>query len=118
MAEIDNITAQIAAGQSLSPQIDIGSKSLAGLQIPANWTTASLSFQVSVDGGTTWTELTTAAGAAFAIGSLANGTPRYVAIDPTTLRGAQSLKIRSGTAAAPVNQTNAVTLTLVTRLAF
>lgn len=118
MAEIDNITGQIAAGQSLSAQIDIGSKSLVGLQIPANWTTASLSFQVSADGGTTWNELTSSAGGAFAIGSLANGTARYVAIDPTTLRGAQSIKLRSGTVGAPVNQTNTVTLTIVTRLVF
>lgn len=115
--EIDNISAQIAAGQSLSAEIDIGSKSLVGLQVPSNWTTAGLSFQVSVDGGTTWNELTTAAGTPFAIGSLTGGTARYAAIDPATLRGAQALKIRSGTKAVPVNQANLVTLQFVTRLA-
>jgi hypothetical protein len=65
MSEVDNITAQIVAGQSLSAEIDIGSKSLVGLQIPSNWTTAALSFQVSVDGGTTWNELITAGGTPF-----------------------------------------------------
>ncbi len=119
MAEIDVITTAIAAGQSLSAEVDIGAKSLVGLLIPANWTTAGLSLQVSVDGGTTWGELTTVAGTPYAIGSLTGGTlAYYVAIDPTTLVGAQALKIRSGTQASPVNQANLVTLQLITRLAF
>jgi hypothetical protein len=87
--------------------------------VPANWTTAGISLQASVDGGTTWAELTTVAGTPYAIGSLTGGTlSYYIAIDPTTLRGVMALKIRSGTQALPVNQTNAVTLTLVTRLAW
>lgn len=119
MAEVNVITAQIAAGASLSAEVDIGSKSLVGLLIPTNWTTAGLSFQVSPDGGATWGELTTVAGTPYAIASLTGGTlAYYVAIDPTTLVGAQALKVRSGTQATPVNQTNLVTLQLVTRLAF
>lgn len=119
MAEVDVVTAAIASGQSLSGEVDIGNKSLVGLLIPTSWTTAGLSFQVSPDGGATWGELTTVAGTPYAIGSLTGGTlAYYVAIDPTTLRGALALKIRSGTQAAPVNQTNSVTLQLVTRLAF
>ncbi len=115
--EIDNISASIAAGQSLSAQVDIGTKSLAGILIPSNWTTAGISLQVSPDGGATWGELTTVAGTPYAIGSLTGGTlAYYVAVDPTTLRGAMSFKIRSGTQAAPVNQTNQVALTLITRL--
>lgn len=117
MAEIDNFTAAIAAGQSLSAAIAIGNKSLVGLVLPANWSAATggISVQVSVD-DTTFGELTTVAGTPYAIGFTAAG-GAYLAIDPNTLRGVRSLKIRSGTAAAPVNQTNAVTLTLVTRLA-
>jgi hypothetical protein len=118
MAEIDSITAQIAAGQSLSAEADIGNKVLVGLVLPATWSTASLSFQASVDGGVTWNEIMTVAGAAFAIGSVTGGTARDIAIDPTTLRGVQALKIRSGTVGAPVNQANTVTLTLITRLVF
>lgn len=119
MAEVDVLTASITATQSLSGEVDIGSKSLVGLLIPTNWTTAGLSFQVSPDGGVTWAELTTVAGTPYAIGSLTGGTlAYYVAIDPTTLRGALALKIRSGTQAAPVTQTNTVTLQLSTRLAF
>lgn len=121
MAEVDYVTVTIAQNQSLSPEIDIGNKSLVGIVIPTTWTTAGLSFQVSPDGGTTWGEVTTVAGAPYAIGSVTGGTLAfYVAVDPTTLRGAMALKVRSGTQASPVNQTHAggVTLTLITRLAF
>lgn len=119
MAEIDYIPAQIAINTALSAEVDIGSKSLVGLVLPAAWIAAAggISLQTSVDGGTTWNEVTTAAGAAYAIAFTAAGSA-YIAIDPTTLRGVVALKIRSGTAVAPVNQTAAVTLTLVTRLAF
>jgi hypothetical protein len=118
MAEVDNIAASIASGQNLSAEIDIGSKSLVGILVPANWTTAGLSFQVSPDGGATWAELTTVAGSPYAIGSLTGGSlAYYVAVDPTTLRGAQAIKIRSGTQASPVAQANTVALQLVTRLA-
>jgi hypothetical protein len=117
--EVDVIAVQIAAGQSLSAEVDIGTKSLVGLLIPTNWTTAGLSFQVSPDGGATWGELTVVGGTPYAIGSVTGGTlAYYVAIDPTTLVGAMALKVRSGTQAAPVAQTNTVNLQLITRLAF
>ncbi len=74
MADTDIRTVTIAAGQSLSPQIDIGTKSLVGLVVPANWTNAGISFQVSVDGGTTWAVLmdSTTAGP-YAIATIATG---------------------------------------------
>ena len=119
MAEVDILTVQIASGTSLSPEIDIGNKSLVGLLIPANWTTAGISFQVSPDGGTTWGEVTTVAGTPYAIGSVTGGTlAYYIAIDPTTLVGAMAFRARSGTQAAPVNQVATVTLQWVTRLAY
>jgi hypothetical protein len=115
--EVDFITATIAAGASMSAEVDIGNKSLVGLTIPMNWTTAPITFQVSPDGGVTWGEVTTVAGTPYEVGSLTGGAlAYYVAVDPTTLRGALALKIRSGTQASPVDQANAVTLQLVTRL--
>jgi hypothetical protein len=115
--EVDLIQAVIAAGNSISAEIDIGAKSLVGLVLPANWIAAAggISFQVSVDGGATWGELTTVAGTPYSIGFTAAGAA-YLAIDPTTLRGAQALKVRSGTLASPVPQTNSVNLQLLTRL--
>jgi hypothetical protein len=119
MAEIDTLQVAIASGQSLSNEVDIGTKSLVGILVPANWTTGGLSLQVSPDGGVTWGELTTVAGTPYAISSVTGGTlAYYVALDPTTLRGAVALKVRSGSQAAPVVQANTVALQLVTRLAF
>jgi hypothetical protein len=120
VSEIDIIsTAVIAAGQSLSAEADIGNKVLVGIVLPANWSAAAggLSFQASVDGGVTWNEVTTAAGSAYVVGYTAGG-GAYLAIDPTTLRGISSFKVRSGPAGAPVNQTNLVAIQLVTRMVF
>ena len=118
--EIDYVSVTINSGQSLSPEVDVGNKSIVGIQVPTTWVTAAITFQASVDGGATFGEVWDgAAGAAYTVGSLTGGTLKYfAAVDPAKLRGAVALKIRSGTQAAPVAQTAAggVTLTLVTRL--
>ncbi len=120
MAEIDIIPVTIAAGQSLSAQVDIGTKSLVGIQIPSTWLAAPISLQASIDGGTTWGVVLTVAGGSttpFQTASIANGTQVYVAIDPAILRGISSYKIQSGVPGTLVVQTGGVTLQLITRLA-
>jgi hypothetical protein len=120
VAEIDILTTIISASASLSAQIDIGTKSLVGLVIPANWTTASITFQVSPDGGTTWAVLmdsTTAGAYTVATVTPVGSFPAAVAVDPAKLRGWSSYKIQSGTTGTPVVQTNAQTIQLITRLA-
>jgi hypothetical protein len=119
MGEIDYIPVLIAINTAISAEIDIGNKSPVALVLPPGWIAAAggISLQASADGGTTWNEVTTAAGSPYAIAFTAAG-GAYIAIDPTTLRGISALKVRSGTSGAPVNQTSAVTLTLVTRLVF
>lgn len=114
------VNAAIAAGQSLSPEADLGGfGSLVGIQVPANWTTAGISFQCSIDGGATWAEITDIVGTPIAVGSLTGGTLVYfVALDPAKFRGVRAIKIRSGTQAAPVVQANTVTLGLVLRQVF
>jgi hypothetical protein len=107
---VTTLPVTIASGQSLSGQVDIGPNTLVGIVIPASWTAAGLTFQASPDGGTTWAELTTSAGAAV---SFTVAGSQFIAVDPTTLRGVLSLKIRSGTPGAPVVQTPAAVLTLV-----
>ena len=93
--------------------------SVVGLLIPSNWTTAGISLQASPDGGTAWREVFNSAGAPCAIGSVTGGTlSYYVAVDPTILRGAQALKVRSGSQVTPVVQANLVTPRQVTRLPF
>ncbi len=108
-------TAVITAASALSPQVDLGGYALVGIVVPSNWTTASLSFQVSPDGGTTFGELLTVAGAAYAVSSVTGGAQVQIAIDPTALRGARSVKVRSGTSGSPVNQTNTVNVILLVR---
>ena len=110
---LSTIPAVIAPGASLTNQIDIGPGILVGLVIPSGWTSASVTFQASTDGGATWAELYTYAGAELTLTATA-GT--FLAIDPTQWKGVRSIKLRSGTAASPVNQTSGATVTLVTSL--
>jgi hypothetical protein len=112
---IDAIPAAIAAGQSLSAQINIGGKTLTAIAIPAAWTTAGLSFQASSDGGATFGELLDETATARNVSSVTGGVYTVIAVDPTKWRGITCIKVRSGTSAAPVAQANAVTLTLLTR---
>lgn len=107
-------TVTIAAGASLSSPASMGSKVLCGIIFPAVWTSASLTYQVSVDGGVTWVEyyddstteqqtLTT--------------TPLglYLALDASMFAGVTMIKIRSGTSGSPVNQVASASLMLVAR---
>lgn len=114
---IDSIPAAIGAGQSLSAQVNIGGKTLTAIAIPANWTTAGISFQVSGDGGTTFGEMLDETAAAKSVGSVTGGAYTVIDVDPTKWRGITCIKVRSGTSAAPVNQTNAVIVKLLTRFA-
>jgi len=96
----------IANGQSLSGTIALGAggeRQLVGLQMPAAWTAASLTFAVSFDGttfvplywdGAEYTILA-AGGAAASLG---------VSLEPSAFAGWPFVRVRSGTSGAPVNQ--------------
>ena len=105
----------IAAGQSLSAACPLGALTLVGISMPAAWTAAALTFQVSPDGGTTWQELYDGAGNAITI-TAAAGQFVIPLADPSYFwRGINMIKVRSGTAAVPVNQVAAAAINLVTR---
>jgi len=100
----------IASGSSLTAAIDMQGYALLRIDLPGAWTAASLTFQVSVDGtnyvnlykdGSEYTKSEAAASCGVAINPA----------DAVLLH--RYLKIRSGTAASPVNQQAARTLTLV-----
>ena len=116
MANLDVINAQIGAGAALSGAVNIGDKTLVGIAIPANWTTAGLSFQASADGGTTFGELLDETATGKSISSITGGAYTVIAVNPTKWRGIVCLKVRSGTSASPVKQAQAVTLQLLTRM--
>ena len=107
--------ATIAAGTSLSGPVSLGALTLVGISMPAVWTTAALTFQVSPDGGTTWQELYDGAGNEVTI-TAAAGQFIIPLADPSYLwRGVNLVQVRSGTAASPVNQVAAAVVNIVTR---
>lgn len=106
------IDATIAAGAALSGAVAIGAKTLVGIAMPSAWTTAGLTFQVSVDGGGTWLELYSDAGSEIDFTVAAS---QFIQVDPATWRGINMVKVRSGTASAAVNQVAAAVIGLVVR---
>ena len=109
-------TAVIASGASLTGSIDLdaGRRTLIGIQMPAAWTTASLTFVVSHDNttfvplywdGAEYTILA-AGGAAASLG---------VSLEPSAFAGWPFVKVRSGTSGTAVNQGAARTLVVLTR---
>ena len=102
--------ATIPAGGSLSGAIDLATQRLAGIAIPAAWSAANLTFQASTDGAT-FNDLYDWLGGEYTV--QVGGPARHVQLPLADFLGLRHLKIRSGTAAAPVNQAASRTLTLV-----
>lgn len=96
------IAATIAAGASLSAAVNIQGKVIVGIQIPASWSAANLSFQAAYDGAT-FVEVYDGAGNAISVVVAAAST--FILIDPSLWAGVKWLKVRSGTSGSPVNQT-------------
>jgi hypothetical protein len=112
MATIDIDPAAFASGGSISTTVRLGDKNICGFIVPAGWTAAPLSILASLDGGTTFFEYydTKANTSSFTVGA-----GQYVAVDPTMFRGVNSVQLRSGTAATPVNQAAALSVGIVSR---
>ncbi len=103
-------TCTIADGASLSDAIDLNGANLCVIQLPSGWDTAGITFQGSVDGGTTFVNVYDATATEYAVSSISAS--KSVKVAPTFLDGYTHIKIRSGTAGSPVNQSGAVTLTV------
>lgn len=108
MPQKRTVTATIALNASLSGAVHLGSGVLTGIVMPAAWTAAGLTFQVSAD-GTTYNNLYDEFGGEVAVTVDAS---RFVRLNPSEWLGVQYVKIRSGTAALAVNQAAARTLLL------
>jgi hypothetical protein len=106
------VTATIPTGAlGLSAAIDLAGKTLLGYIMPATWVAAGLTFQTSPDGvsyndiyDNTGTEISHVVAAS-----------RFVRVNPADWVGVRFLKVRSGTGAAPVNQTASRDIILVTK---
>lgn len=106
------ITATIAISTSLSAVVDLEGYHYLAIQMPAEWTTADLTFQASSTSGGTFADVYDDAGLEISAKAAAS---RVIGIDLAVVKLAalRYLKIRSGTTATPVNQAAERTLTLI-----
>lgn len=107
-------SATILTGASLSGAVCLGDKVLSGIQMPAAWTAASLTFEVSYDAGVTWKDLYDDGGNEVTL-SPTSPAGKYLAVDPSTFAGILFIKVRSGTTGSPVTQLADRAFTLITR---
>lgn len=92
--------ATIGSGQSLSGLVDLQDSRATGIILPAAWTAASVTFQVSAD-NVTYQNLYDSSGTEVAVPVAAS---RAVNLDPAAFLGWRYLKLRSGTSGVAVNQ--------------
>ncbi|MDD4615847.1 MAG: hypothetical protein PHW76_01845 [Alphaproteobacteria bacterium] len=104
--------AAIASGASLSPVLNLGGLRLFAIVMPSGWTAANLTFQMSPDGGATWANIKDQNGVE--ITAMASALDCLI-LDPKVFAPIQYLRLRSGTAASPVVQTAARTLSMILR---
>ncbi|MGB4101079.1 MAG: hypothetical protein WBK91_04145 [Alphaproteobacteria bacterium] len=105
-------TAVIANGAALSGVVDSGGMRLVGILTPAAVTGTQMTLQASPDRGVTFFDVYDAAGNEYVISV---GVSRFIPLDPAATAGMRYLRLRSGTAASPVNQAQSTTLTLFFR---
>lgn len=98
----DVVSVTILDGASLSGAVQLGARRIVGLIMPAAWTAAGIAFQADLGSGVFGSVRTpTAEATATAAAS------QYIALDTLGLDALGSVKVRSGTESAPVNQTGA-----------
>jgi hypothetical protein len=112
----DAIAVPIPAGATgLSGEIEIRRFSLFAVYVPADWITATaITFQAANTSGGTFFNVYDDAGNEVSVTVAAS---RAVSLDSVALKLApfRYIKIRSGTAASAVNQTNSPTLALIAK---
>lgn len=100
----------ILDGEALSGATFIGYGLLVGLIVPAGWNTADITLQAAPDGATYYNVHHKADDTEETIQAAAS---RHIWLDPP-IRGVGWVKVRSGTALSPVNQTGDVVVGVVT----
>ena len=106
-------TVTIASGAAgLSAAVFLGAKVPMAIDMPAGWVAASLTFQGSSD-GVTYSDVHDEFGVEYVVVPVAGKRATIPPMD--AMRLGPYIKIRSGTAAVPVNQTAERLLTVTTR---
>lgn len=102
----------VATSDTISAAVALGGARVLGIQMPATWTAAALTFLGSVD-GSTYQSIYDSAGSEVSITAVQ---AHYVALpDTSVLAGLNYLKVRSGTVGSPVQQAADRTLVLLVR---
>lgn len=110
---IRKAVAKIAKDGSITGVIDLAGYALCGIQMPAAWTAADLTFQVSHD-GQTFADLYDHDDNEVAVKVDA---ARFIQLNPQDWLGVRFLKIRSGSAQTPTTQDAERIIVLVTHTA-
>lgn len=105
------LVATIAASGSLSDAVTLREQTVVAIEMPAAWTAASITLQASAD-GSTFNNVYTSGGDEVEYTVAAS---RFIPLDPDDMAGMRYVKIRSGTAATPVNQAAERNIKLVAR---
>lgn len=105
---VETTAVTIANGVSLSDAVDLRGRKLVAIIMPAAWTTASLTFQGSVDGTNFFNVYDGAAERALPVAA-----SYYSTLAIVDWVGFRYIRLRSGTAGTPVNQGGTRTITLV-----
>ncbi len=108
---LQTAAATIPSGNSQSDVINVAPLVPVGIILPAAWTAAALTFLVSVDGNNFYPlqDMSAEVSAVVTAG-------QYMALDPAIFIGIIAFKLRSGTAALPVNQAADRTFMLVSKV--
>jgi hypothetical protein len=101
----------IASGASISDSLDLEGKIPVAVIMPAAWTAAVLTFQISMD-NSNWYDLHDR------YGEITQSVAAEVisVLEPASFLGARYLKVRSGTSGTGVNQAAERSMTLVCSL--
>ncbi len=113
--------ALIFAGSALSLPVDIVGKRLVGIIVPAGWASASMTFSVAPAEGPIFYDMYDQAGIEFSVSPVAGKFMplglqlTYDSDSDSPFSNIEKIRIRSGTAEAPVNQTSEQIIGLVLR---
>lgn len=105
-------TVTIASGASLSGAADLDQYTLAAVVLPAAWTAAALTFQVTYD-GTNYFDLSDYFDGEVTVSSTIAVASKAISLRPSQFLRVAGVKVRSGTSGTPVNQAAARIITLV-----
>ena len=106
------IPAVIPINTAVSPTLDLSGYCLVGIETPAAWTAAGLTFQASGSAAAAVADVYDNGGSEYTVSAAA---AHYVIMSPADVLGWKYLVVRSGTAGTPVNQAGERTLNLICR---